>query len=134
MSVGDGWGAARDGGARGHEGIDIFGVKGSPMVAPVAGMVVATSGDVGNGGRSVTVRRADGFEVYLAHADRVDVAVGDTVAAGQRVGAVGNSGNATSTGAHVHVQVYAPGASGPSPAGPTIGAACGHDPDSRGTA
>lgn len=130
LQVGDGWGEARTGHT--HQGIDVFGDMGSPLVAPFAGVVVEANDDEaagGLGGRDVVLRRADGAEVYLAHADSVTAAAGQQVTAGQQVGTVGNSGNARGGASHVHVQWYPPGSSSPAPAGATIGAACGSNPD-----
>jgi hypothetical protein len=130
IEVGDGWGEPRTGHT--HQGVDVFGAADSPMVAPFDGTVteVVTDESAGGlGGMSVTVRRADGAEVYLAHANRVDVSGGQQVKAGQQVGLVGNSGNARGGATHVHVQYYPPGSASPVPAGPTIGAACGHNTD-----
>jgi murein DD-endopeptidase MepM/ murein hydrolase activator NlpD len=74
-----------------------------------------------------------GARAYLAHLNRVDVAVGAKVKAGQQVGLVGNSGNARGGATHVHAQWYAPGSDAPSPAGPTLSAACGKNTDPAGS-
>jgi murein DD-endopeptidase MepM/ murein hydrolase activator NlpD len=130
VEVGDGWGAPRSG--HEHQGVDVFGAADSPMVAPFDGTVsevVTDEAAGGLGGMAVTVKRADGTEVYLAHANRVDVHGGQQVKAGQQVGLVGNSGNARGGATHVHVQYYPSGSASPVPAGPTIGAACGKNTD-----
>jgi len=134
LVVGDGWGAPRSG--HSHQGIDIFGDMGSPAVAPFTGTVVDANSDEaagGLGGRSVTIRATggslDGTEVYMAHLDTVGVGVGQAVTGGQQVGTVGNTGNARGGDSHVHAQIYPGGQSSPAPAGSTLGAACGTDPD-----
>ena len=65
----------------------------------------------------------------MAQSDPIDVTAGQAVTGGQQVGTVGNTGNARGGDAHVHAQWYPGGQSDPAPAGSTLGAACGHDPD-----
>jgi hypothetical protein len=133
---GDGWGAARTGHT--HQGLDLFGDMGSPAVTPFAGTVIDANADEsagGLGGRSVTIRATggkwDGWEVYNAHLDRVDVTAGQSLTEGQQFGTVGNSGNARGGDPHDHLQLYKPGGGAPVPAGPTVGVACaGYDMDS----
>ena len=48
--------------------------------------------------------------VSLMHLDRVDVRIGQRVAAGQVIGATGATGRIT--GAHLHIEVKPPGAAG----------------------
>ena len=50
------WGANRDGGARRHEGVDIFAKRGTPVVAAVDGRISRT-GNTGLGGKQVWLRR-----------------------------------------------------------------------------
>ena len=52
--IADTWGAARDGGARGHEGVDIFAPRGTPVRSSTVGIVTAVR-DGGLGGRQVWV-------------------------------------------------------------------------------
>src|SRR5687767_9320041 len=75
-----------------HRGIDIGADAGTAVVAARAG-TVSHAGAVGTSGLTVAVRTADGQHVtsYL-HLSEVAVKEGDAVAAGARVGAVGNSG------------------------------------------
>jgi murein DD-endopeptidase MepM/ murein hydrolase activator NlpD len=90
----------------GHRGIDIFAPKGEPVVAPVTGTVVKSSRrDIGPGGKSVTIVKDD-YSFYHAHLDQVYVEEGQTVEAGQLIGTVGNTGNASGTHPHVHFSIY----------------------------
>jgi murein DD-endopeptidase MepM/ murein hydrolase activator NlpD len=99
------WGADRDGGARAHQGIDIFAPRGTPVLAAAGG--VAWTGDNRLGGRVVFVRDpARGHSLYYAHLDRQAVASGAVVRAGDTVGFVGNTGNARSTAPHLHFGIY----------------------------
>ena len=103
------WGAARDGGARTHEGVDLFADRGTPVVAARAGRVMRVQ-ETPIGGRVVWLR-PDGEDVslYYAHLDTQRVAPGARVAAGDTLGTVGNTGNAASTPPHLHFGVYGRG-------------------------
>jgi hypothetical protein len=95
--------------------LDDFLIMGAPVVAPVAGRVVATFDgldDLGAtspaAGNHVTVEPVgqEGWRVVLAHlkVGSVEVAEGDELAAGQIVGRVGDSGNSTEPHLHLHVE------------------------------
>jgi secretion/DNA translocation related TadE-like protein len=84
-----------------HSGLDLAAPVGSPVVAAAGGRV-----DVpGSGGRLGIVVVVDhgGVVSYYAHLSRVMVDPGQVVAAGQRLGSVGTTGNAT--GPHLHFEV-----------------------------
>ena len=67
--------------------------------APTRG-VVALVADFYLAGKAVYVDHGAGLVTGYFHLSRADVAVGDTVSAGQRIGAVGRSGRVT--GPHLH--------------------------------
>lgn len=95
-----------------HRGIDIAAPMGAPIVSPIAGRVVfAAMGENGGYGGLVIVDgegpRA-GIRVYLAHLSRIDVRVGNRLAAGDRVGLAGSTGR--STGPHLHFETRINGA------------------------
>ena len=104
--VGSFWGDERDGGARSHEGIDIFARKGTPVVA-IADGVIEERGITPSGGRILWLR-TDGqpWSVYYAHLDKQLVREGQRVKKGQVLGTVGNTGNARTTPAHLHFGIY----------------------------
>lgn len=84
-----------------HEGIDIFAAKGTPIVAPVSGVVTGSYSDVG--GYWFKIKGDDGIEYYGAHmASELRVASGTRVSQGHHIGFVGNSGNASDTKPHLH--------------------------------
>ena len=98
------FGAPRDGGARRHEGIDIFAARGTDVLAATGGRVVRV-GETPMGGKQVWVR--DGrHSFYYAHLDSIGVARGARVERGQVIGTVGNTGNAITTKPHLHFGVY----------------------------
>jgi murein DD-endopeptidase MepM/ murein hydrolase activator NlpD len=91
------------GGARHHMGQDLFARCGEPVVAAEAGRVrrVAFEGAAGN---YVVVSGGDTDQVYmhLRHASRL--ATGERVDTGDRVGEVGQSGDATAC--HLHFELW----------------------------
>lgn len=89
-----------------HQGTDIFAARGTPVRAPAEGTVRITSG--GLGGLAVYVTEADRTYYYLAHLAGIapGLADGATVAAGQVVGYVGDSGNARGGSPHVHFEIH----------------------------
>jgi len=105
-NIGSYWGDSRDGGARKHEGIDIFAAKGTAVVAVADGYVLEVTED-GIGGKSVTIQSDDyTWRSYYAHLDQQKVARGQLVKKGQLIGTVGNTGNAKSTPSHLHFGIY----------------------------
>lgn len=100
------WGAARDGGRRSHEGIDIFAPRGTPVVAAIEGRVSST-GNKGLGGKQVWLRdRKRGNSLYYAHLDSIVATPGMKVSPGDTLGFVGNTGNARTTAPHLHFGIY----------------------------
>lgn len=100
------FGVARDGGRRRHEGVDIFAPKGTPALAAVDGIIsgVGTSKLGGNVAFLTDIDR--NIRLYYAHLDRWNVKNGQHVSIGDTVGFVGNTGNARTTGPHLHFGIY----------------------------
>ena len=98
------FGVDRDGGARRHEGIDIFAPRGTPVIAAEAGQVTRV-GNTPRGGKNVWVR-GDQRSFYYAHLDSIAVSAGDRVMRGEALGTVGNTGNAVTTNPHLHFGIY----------------------------
>ena len=100
------WGVDRDGGARKHEGVDIFAKKGTPVIAAAAGTVVRVN-ETNLGGKVVWVSDLGSrHSLYYAHLDKQLVQPGQQVQIGDTLGLVGNTGNARSTPAHLHFGIY----------------------------
>jgi murein DD-endopeptidase MepM/ murein hydrolase activator NlpD len=92
-----------------HPAIDIGAPTGTPVVAADAGTVITAGWSSVGYGNMILIRHADGFVTLYAHLSRIDVSYGDTVARGQRIGAIGSTGR--STGPHLHFEVQVGGRS-----------------------
>lgn len=101
-----GFGAARDGGARSHRGVDIFAPRGTPALAAMDAFVTRVE-TTARGGNVVWLQPLfSDLRLYYAHLDTQLVRPGDFVLAGEAVGTVGNTGNAITTPPHLHFGVY----------------------------
>lgn len=95
------------GGSTFHEGIDFAPGEGSPIPAAASG-VVEVSGVYQGFGYCVIINHGNGLKTLYGHMQSPPpVAVGATVARGQIIGAVGNTG--VSFGAHLHFEVHVNG-------------------------
>lgn len=104
--VGSWWGDTRDGGRRKHQGIDIFAKKHTPVVAVCDGYIIAVE-NAKRGGRTVWLKANNKpVTFYYAHLDKQLVRVGQSVRKGQKIGTVGNTGNARFTPSHLHFGIY----------------------------
>jgi murein DD-endopeptidase MepM/ murein hydrolase activator NlpD len=68
---------------------------GEPFVAAENGVVVFAGDDLAAYGRMVVVRHDGDYTTAYGHAERLDVAVGDVVRRGQRLGLIGRTGEVT---------------------------------------
>jgi murein DD-endopeptidase MepM/ murein hydrolase activator NlpD len=90
-----------------HSGLDIAAGAGTPVKAPLAGSVTL-AGDLFFNGNSIALHHGQGFSTLYCHLRRIDVREGQQVAAGEVIGAVGQTGRAT--GPHLHLGVILNGA------------------------
>jgi murein DD-endopeptidase MepM/ murein hydrolase activator NlpD len=92
-----------------HQGQDVVAAEGTPVVTPVAGIVHWKAYQATGAGYYVVVRGDDGRDYAFMHLQEGStvVAKGQRVAAGQRLGNVGNTGD--SHGAHLHFEIWPDG-------------------------
>ncbi|GAB3961798.1 hypothetical protein GCM10028805_61550 [Spirosoma harenae] len=100
------FGVARDGGRRRHEGVDIFAPKGTPALAGVNGIVTGVGTNSLGGNVAFITDNERSIRLYYAHLDRWNVTDGQRVSVGDTVGFIGNTGNARTTGPHLHFGIY----------------------------
>lgn len=106
--IGSFWGDPRSGGARSHEGIDIFAPKRSPVVAAIPGTVSVSTNDLG--GKVIFLRnRNKNYSLYYAHLDSQIAVEGQYVKTGEVIGLMGNTGNAEHSPPHLHFGIYTMG-------------------------
>jgi murein DD-endopeptidase MepM/ murein hydrolase activator NlpD len=95
-------------GNRFHTGLDYPAAVGTPVVAAAAGRVTYAGLSAGGWGNLVIVSHGGVTRTLYAHLSQVSVGVGQQLAAGQRLGRVGSTGN--SSGPHLHFEVRLRGA------------------------
>ena len=82
-----------------HNGIDLGGANGTPILAPQKGVVKSIYSN-STGGKQLIIEHANGYTTGYAHLDGYNVNVGDTVKNGQVVAFLGSTGLVT--GPHLH--------------------------------
>jgi murein DD-endopeptidase MepM/ murein hydrolase activator NlpD len=80
---------------RPHFGLDIAAGQGKPIHAPVGGIVTLAEKDLYFTGGTVILDHGRGVSTTYLHMSRLDVKVGDRLAKGDPVGAIGKTGRAT---------------------------------------
>ncbi|WP_300398282.1 M23 family metallopeptidase [uncultured Sphingobium sp.] len=85
-----------------HGGVDIAAATGEPVLAPADGVVILAAIDkpFTLEGHLLMIDHGHGLNSAFLHLSRIDVKMGDHVAQGQQIGAVGATGRAT--GPHLH--------------------------------
>jgi murein DD-endopeptidase MepM/ murein hydrolase activator NlpD len=83
-----------------HSGMDIAADAGTAVHAPAAGVITFANPDLYLTGGTVLLDHGHGVSSNFLHLSRIDVKVGDRIAQGQVIGAVGATGRAT--GPHLH--------------------------------
>jgi murein DD-endopeptidase MepM/ murein hydrolase activator NlpD len=92
-----------------HTGLDFAVGYGTPIHAVTSGVVTEAAYD-GSYGNKTVITLENGTEIWYCHQVALTVDVGQRVAAGEVIGAVGMTGN--TTGPHVHLEVH-PAGGGP---------------------
>ena len=85
-----------------HSGLDIAAEKGTPIIAPAAGVVINT-GDYFFNGKTIFLDHGQGLITMYCHMEEISIEEGDFVNVNDMLGTVGSSGRVT--GAHLHWSV-----------------------------
>jgi hypothetical protein len=108
-----------------HEGNDMFAPKMQPLIAAVDGVVHWVQYPQPDWGYAIALDDSDGYQYWYLHVNNdnpgtddglgdglnayaLDVINGASVVKGQLIGWVGDSGNAESTGSHLHFEIHSP--------------------------
>ena len=87
---------------RQHNGIDLDGDTGDRVRAARSGEVIL-AGERGGFGNTIVLYHGLGYSTLYGHLSRIEVSVGQNVASGDRIGAIGSTG--WSTGPHLHFEL-----------------------------
>lgn len=89
-----------------HQGQDVLAAEGLPVLAPLAGTIIATGYQAAGAGWYAAEHTAGALDFFFAHCQAGSLAVkeGQAVAAGTQICRVGMTGDAT--GPHLHFEVW----------------------------
>ncbi|NJL09753.1 MAG: M23 family metallopeptidase [Calothrix sp. SM1_7_51] len=90
-----------------HEGIDIAGPVGTPIMAAAAGRVTKAGWDDWGLGNAIEIRHSNGSDTVYGHNQRLLVTKGEQVTPGQIIAYMGSTGN--SSGPHLHFEYHPDG-------------------------
>lgn len=85
-----------------HTGLDLAAPTGTTIKAAASGKVIF-AGYKGSYGYMIKIECDNGYEMWYAHCSKLYVSAGVRVSAGDKIAAVGSTGN--STGSHLHFEI-----------------------------
>ncbi len=88
---------------RSHQGIDVAAPTGTAIYASDNGIVVESEYRSNGYGKIIKIDHQNGYVTYYAHCSELYASVGDVVAKGDKIAAVGSTGR--STGPHLHFEI-----------------------------
>ena len=83
-----------------HSGMDIASPTGTPVTAPIPGVVRLAAGPFSLEGNIVILDHGRGLHSAMLHLSKIDVVPGQIVRQGEKIGEIGSTGR--STGPHLH--------------------------------
>ncbi len=86
-----------------HAGLDLAAFEKAPVISTSPGTVVFAGNQAGFG-LMVEIDHGHGFKTRYAHLRDIQVAVGEQVQIGQRIGSMGSTGRSTAT--HLHYEIW----------------------------
>lgn len=86
-----------------HTGLDVAAPKGTTIVAAAGGTVTYVNYSNVSYGNCVKISHGNGVETLYAHCSAIYVSQGQTVSQGEKIAAVGSTGN--SSGPHLHLEI-----------------------------
>jgi murein DD-endopeptidase MepM/ murein hydrolase activator NlpD len=118
VSFVDSWGAPRSGHT--HQGVDMMGGYGTPLVAIVSGTITYAAWD-GSGGNMIFLSGDDGNAYWYMH-NQQNLRTSGHVGAGEQIATLGDTGNAEGT-PHLHFEYHPGGGSAVNPT-PLVASIC----------
>jgi len=88
-----------------HRGIDYSVPIGTPVRAAAPGVVVYAQWQAAGGGNTIKIEHADGYVTAYAHLSTIAVALGQQIAAGQVIGASGDTGIVSGPNLHFGLSI-----------------------------
>ncbi len=88
-----------------HKGIDVFAPVDSPVISSTYGLIIY-KGNIKRGGNVVAVLGPKWRIHYYAHLNDTSVHIGMVVHRSEKIGSVGNSGNAKDKPPHLHYTIF----------------------------
>ena len=86
-----------------HYGVDFAAPRGNSVFSTHSGRVIYTGSSFRGYGKLVIIEHPNGYASFYAHLDRINTKLGALVDQGQRIGLVGDTGNAR--GVHLHYEL-----------------------------
>lgn len=87
-----------------HKGVDIFASRNTPVIGSVP-MLTLYRGSLRKGGKVIVALGPKWRIHYYAHLDAIDTNAGLWISRGEKIGSVGDSGNARGKQPHLHYSI-----------------------------
>lgn len=86
-----------------HQGVDLGGKAGTPILAAHEGVVIYTGNEFRGYGNMMIVEYGDEWATLYAHLNHIGAETGQIVRAGDKIGTMGRTGDAS--GVHLHFEL-----------------------------